>query len=151
VGISGGRLRGESHGHAHSPAYGKEDRWIDSFDLLTTNGRLPTCTPSSSERSTVRVDARAARLSCVIGGLSYLGAVVTITYSMLSVGQTTSRIGIQANVRKLRAFEDLATDLAPTTRRGFDRALIATANAAPPQCRSLPFGRAERGTCRPRK
>lgn len=86
----------------------------------------PDLHASSSGRSTVGVEARAARVSWGHRRVRLPSrGPNTITYRVLSVEQTNSRIGVQMNVRKFRTCEDLAADLVPTTRRMVDRAPIA--------------------------
>jgi decaprenylphospho-beta-D-ribofuranose 2-oxidase len=113
---AGGTLSGDCLSR-FSPSYGKEGEWIESFDLLTTEGTLLNCT---------RPDEGAPRASwtpgqrayCgVIGGLGYLGAVVSIVYRVLSVGATAGRIGVRTIVRKFDTFADLAADLVPAAQR----------------------------------
>ncbi len=100
---AGGTLSGDCLSR-FSPAYGKEGSWIESFDLLTAGGELLVCArpregvpPSAWTR-----EERAYR--GVIGGLGYLGAVVAITYRVLSVGQAEGRIGVLTIVRKYKSF-----------------------------------------------
>jgi decaprenylphospho-beta-D-ribofuranose 2-oxidase len=52
-----------------------------------------------------------------IGGLGYLGVVVSITYRLLAVGQAKGQIGVRSIVRKYETFRHLAADLVPTARR----------------------------------
>ena len=115
---AGGTLSGDCLSR-FSPAYGKEGNWIDSFDLLTTEGDLLTCArprdgvPPSEWTREERV------FQGVIGGLGYLGAVVAIGYRVLSVGQTDGRIGVRTIIRKYKSFENLAADLVPEAKRTY--------------------------------
>jgi decaprenylphospho-beta-D-ribofuranose 2-oxidase len=116
---AGGTLSGDCLSR-FSPAYGKEGTRIESLDLLTTEGELVTCT--APRESVARPDwIREERaFSGVIGGLGYLGAVVAITYSVLSVGEPGGQIGVRTLVRKYESFQHLAADLVPTARRTFE-------------------------------
>jgi decaprenylphospho-beta-D-ribofuranose 2-oxidase len=113
---AGGTLSGDCLSR-FSPAYGKEGGWIESFDLLTTEGELLHCSPPPDDapHSSWTREQRAFR--GVIGGLGYLGAVVAITYRVLSPGSTDGRIGVRTIVRKFDTFADLAADLVPAARR----------------------------------
>lgn len=100
-----------------SPAYGKESKWIESFDLLTVDGVLLRCTEpaAGSDPSTWTLAERA--FFGVIGGLGYLGAVTSVTYRLLEVGRPYAPIGVRTLVRKYRTYEHLAADLVPTAER----------------------------------
>jgi decaprenylphospho-beta-D-ribofuranose 2-oxidase len=113
---AGGTLSGDCLSR-FSPAYGKEGTWIESFDLLTTEGELMVCTAPPEDAPPPGWSREQRAYSGVIGGLGYLGAVVAITYRVLPVGQTDGRIGIRTTVRKFESFEALASDLVPTTRK----------------------------------
>lgn len=116
---AGGTLSGDCLSR-FSPAYGKEGTRIESLDLLTTEGELVTC--AAPRESVARPDwTREERaFSGVIGGLGYLGAVVAISYSVLSVGEPGGQIGVRTLVRKYKSFQHLAADLVPTARRTFE-------------------------------
>ncbi len=113
---AGGTLSGDCLSR-FAPAYGKEGEWIEGFDLLTVEGELLRCTPP--ERGSEPAGwTREERAFCgVIGGLGYLGAVVSITYRVLSVGSTEGKIGVRTIVRKFNTFAELAADLVPATRQ----------------------------------
>ena len=83
---AGGTLSGDCLSR-FSPSFGKEGEWIESFDLLTPEGELITCTPPPGKDELP--STREERAFCgAIGGLGYLGAVVSITYRvMLGAGQ----------------------------------------------------------------
>ncbi len=113
---AGGTLSGDCLSR-FSPSYGKEGEWIESFDLLTTEGDLLTCT-RPRKGAPPKAWSREERAYCgVIGGLGYLGAVVSITYRVLEVGSGEGEIGVRTIVRKFTSFGDLAADLIPTARR----------------------------------
>jgi decaprenylphospho-beta-D-ribofuranose 2-oxidase len=113
---AGGTLSGDCLSR-FSPAYGKEGKWIESFDLLTTEGELLHCT-APQEDARPSDWSREERAYCgVIGGLGYLGAVVSVTYRLLSVRSSDGQIGVRVIVRKFDTFKDLAADLVPTARR----------------------------------
>jgi decaprenylphospho-beta-D-ribofuranose 2-oxidase len=115
---AGGTLSGDCLSR-FSPAYGKEGKWIDSFELLTTEGELVHCTAPRQDAEPSDW-TREQRAYCgVIGGLGYLGAVVSVTYRVLSVGSTDGRIGVRVIARKFDTFKDLAADLVPTARRTY--------------------------------
>ncbi|HET6997365.1 MAG TPA: FAD-binding oxidoreductase [Solirubrobacterales bacterium] len=114
---AGGTLSGDCLSR-FSPSYGKEGEWIESFDLLTTEGELLQCTPPlrGSDPEGWSLEQRA--YCGVIGGLGYLGAVVSITYRVLPVGAGEGgQIGVRTIVRKFTTFADLAADLVPTARQ----------------------------------
>jgi decaprenylphospho-beta-D-ribofuranose 2-oxidase len=115
---AGGTLSGDCLSR-FSPAYGKEGNWIDSFDLLTTEGELLTCgrpregVPQSDWTREEHV------FQGVIGGLGYLGAVVAISYRVLTVGETEGRIGVLTKINKYKTFENLAADLVPQAEQTY--------------------------------
>jgi decaprenylphospho-beta-D-ribofuranose 2-oxidase len=114
----GGTLSGDCLSR-FSPAYGKEGNWIDSFDLLTTEGELLACArpPKGAPRSKWTRGERV--FQGVIGGLGYLGAVVAISYRVLSVGEVEGRIGVRTIIRKYKSFEHLAADLVPEAKKTY--------------------------------
>jgi decaprenylphospho-beta-D-ribofuranose 2-oxidase len=113
---AGGTLSGDCLSR-FSPSYGKEGEWIESFDLLTTEGDLLHCTPPAegSDRSAWTIEERA--FCGVIGGLGYLGAVISITYRVLPTRTRDGKIGVRTIVRKFETFTDLAENLVPTTKQ----------------------------------
>ncbi|HEY5816602.1 MAG TPA: FAD-binding oxidoreductase [Solirubrobacterales bacterium] len=113
---AGGTLSGDCLSR-FSPSYGKEGEWIESFDLLTTEGEILHCTPpaAAGDRSTWTTEERA--FCGVIGGLGYLGAVVSIVYRLLPVKAGDGKIGVRTIVRKFETVADLAADLIPVTKR----------------------------------
>jgi decaprenylphospho-beta-D-ribofuranose 2-oxidase len=115
---AGGTLSGDCLSR-FSPAYGKEGNWIESFDLLTVEEERLVC---AAPREGVPPSewTREERAYCgVIGGLGYLGAVIAITYRVLSVGEADGRIGVRTIVQKYRTFGGLAADLVPTARQTY--------------------------------
>lgn len=116
---AGGTLSGDCLSR-FSPAYGKEGTRIESLDLLTTEGELVTCTAPREGVARREWTLEERAFSGVIGGLGYLGAVVAITYSVLSVGETDGQIGVRTLVRKYKSIQHLAADLVPTARRTFE-------------------------------
>ena len=54
-----------------------------------------------------------------IGGLGYLGAVVSITYRVMPVSGRDDEIAVRTIVRKFDTFGDLAADLVPTAKRTY--------------------------------
>lgn len=110
---AGGTLSGDCLSR-FSPAYGKEGTRIESFELLTPEGELLVCKPPpDGDPRTLEERAYFG----VIGGLGYLGAVVSITYRVLSIRNAPGRIGVRTVVRKRRTFEGLSKELIPATRK----------------------------------
>ena len=114
----GGTLSGDCLSR-FSPAYGKEGTWIESFELLTPGGELLECRPPPRTGEPAQWSRQERTFAAVIGGLGYLGAVVSITYRVLSVGQTDGKIGVRTIVRTYSTFEHLAADLVPTAKRTY--------------------------------
>ena len=115
---AGGTLSGDCLSR-FSPAYGKEGSWIESFDLLTTKGELLVCAAPRADASRSARTREERVYQGAIGGLGYLGAVVVITYRVLSVGKTDGQIGVRTVVRKYRTFANLAADLVPEAKRTY--------------------------------
>jgi decaprenylphospho-beta-D-ribofuranose 2-oxidase len=115
---AGGTLAGDCLSR-FSPAYGKEGTRVESFDLLTMGGKRLVCGPPRKlvPREDWTLEERA--FCGVIGGLGYLGAVVAITYRVLSVGHMDDPIGVRTRIRKYKSFENLARALVPTTRQTY--------------------------------
>ncbi len=112
---AGGTLSGDCLSR-FSPAYGKEGTWVESFELLTTEGELVVCTPPRPDVARSQWSDEERAFCGVIGGLGYLGAVVAITYKVLPVGECHGRIGMHTTVRKRETFKDLAKELVPITK-----------------------------------
>jgi decaprenylphospho-beta-D-ribofuranose 2-oxidase len=113
---AGGTLSGDCLSR-FSPSFGKEGEWIDSFDLLTVGGELITCTaPGKDELPSTREE----RAFCgAIGGLGYLGAVVSITYRVMEAPGRGDELAVRTIVRKYDTFRDLAADLVPATEQAY--------------------------------
>ena len=113
---AGGTLSGDCLSR-FSPAYGKEGEWIVSFDVVTPDGKVHTCSrPRDPDNPTLE-----ERLFLgVIGGLGYLGAVVSITYKVLNVCQTRGQIGVDTTVRQYKSFRALAGELTPRVLKARD-------------------------------
>ena len=58
-----------------SPIWGKEGKWIDSFDIITAEGLLLHCTRAENQDL----------FYAAIGGFGCFGAVVKITYNLVSI------------------------------------------------------------------
>jgi decaprenylphospho-beta-D-ribofuranose 2-oxidase len=116
---AGGTLSGDCLSR-FSPAYGKEGSWIESFDLLTPQGELLVCTPPREGATASGLTREERAFRGVIGGLGYLGAVVAITYRVLSVGQAEGKIGVRTVIGKYETFAGLASDLVPIARQTYD-------------------------------
>jgi decaprenylphospho-beta-D-ribofuranose 2-oxidase len=116
---AGGTLSGDCLSR-FSPAYGKEGQWILAFDVLTVEGERITCTRPPKDKPYADM-TRSERVFCgVIGGLGYLGAVLSITYELLYVCGAPGRIGVHTVVRKFRSFEKLAKDLVPAAKKTYE-------------------------------
>lgn len=113
---AGGTLSGDCLSR-FSPSYGKEGEWIESFDLLTPQGELIACTPPAGGELPSTPEEHA--FCGVIGGLGYLGAVVSITYRVLPAPGRGEELAVRTIVRKYDTFRDLAADLVPTAKRAY--------------------------------
>jgi decaprenylphospho-beta-D-ribofuranose 2-oxidase len=113
---AGGTLSGDCLSR-FSPAYGKEGTWVKGFELLTTDGRLLRCTPPRKHAPPSQWTDEERAFCGVIGGLGYLGAVVAITYRVLSVGECDGRIGVRTKVCQTDTFAGLAKALVPITQK----------------------------------
>jgi decaprenylphospho-beta-D-ribofuranose 2-oxidase len=102
-----------------SPAYGKEGRWVESLDLLTAEGELLECFPAPEATPWEELTREQRAFRGVIGGFGYLGAVVSITYRLLTVGATEGRIGVRTFAREFETFDRLASDLLPATEQTY--------------------------------
>jgi decaprenylphospho-beta-D-ribofuranose 2-oxidase len=112
---AGGTLSGDCLSR-FSPAYGKEGTHVKRFVMMTPEGRVITCTPPQGGPPQTLEE----RLFLgAIGGLGYLGPILSITYGVLPVGPAGSSIRVKTTVRKHSSFRDLADDLVPdaTTMR----------------------------------
>jgi decaprenylphospho-beta-D-ribofuranose 2-oxidase len=99
-----------------SPAYGKEGKWVESFDLLTTGGELLRCPAPPPDAGWDQLTREQRVFRGVIGGFGYLGAVVSITYRLLEVGASDDgQIGVRTFARTHDSFDRLARDLVPKT------------------------------------
>jgi decaprenylphospho-beta-D-ribofuranose 2-oxidase len=105
---AGGTLSGDCLSR-FSPAYGKEGEWIDSFEVVTPDLRCFTCRRPSDPNNPKSLQERL--FLGVIGGLGYLGAVISITYHVVYVGETGGQIGVETDVRQFRSFHGLAGHL----------------------------------------
>jgi decaprenylphospho-beta-D-ribofuranose 2-oxidase len=112
---AGGTLSGDCLSR-FSPAYGKEGEWIESFALLTADGEVLECTAPAKDTPPSAWTLQERAFCAAIGGLGYLGAVVSITYRVLLAGATEGRIGVRTTVRKFETFAGLAADLVPKAR-----------------------------------
>jgi decaprenylphospho-beta-D-ribofuranose 2-oxidase len=110
---AGGTLSGDCLSR-FSPAYGKEGEWIESFDIETPARGAFTCTRPADGDNPASLEERL--FLGVIGGLGYLGAVVSITYRLLDVCQTRGQIGVDTKVRRRHSFRELADELVPKVR-----------------------------------
>jgi decaprenylphospho-beta-D-ribofuranose 2-oxidase len=104
-----------------SPRYGKEASHVKRFSLLTIDGTLLECIPPPAGTPRAGWTNGQRAFMGAIGGFGYLGAVVDVTYKVLSVGQP--HIGVETRIEKYTSFKDLARDLVPA---------IASASGPPP-------------------
>jgi decaprenylphospho-beta-D-ribofuranose 2-oxidase len=111
---AGGTLSGDCLSR-FSPMYGKEGHHIASFDLMTVDGQIHVCTPPPNRGPATTLGQRL--FYGAIGGLGYLGAVTSITYELLYVGETNGRIGVESYVFDYKSFRDLANELVPLVQR----------------------------------
>jgi decaprenylphospho-beta-D-ribofuranose 2-oxidase len=115
---AGGTLSGDCLSR-FSPAWGKEGKWVASFELLTVDGTPLTCTPPADGAVPSTLGERV--FMATIGGLGYLGAVTEITYDLLDVGcSTKGTIGVRTEVQKQKGFDDLAKALVPAVMKAYD-------------------------------
>jgi decaprenylphospho-beta-D-ribofuranose 2-oxidase len=114
---AGGTLSGDCLSR-FSPAWGKEGTWVASFDLLTVDGRLLNCRPPAGGGAPATLEEDV--FMATIGGLGYLGAVVSITYDLLDVGcSSKGTIGVRTEVQKQKGFDDLAKALVPAVMKSY--------------------------------
>jgi len=113
---AGGTLSGDCLSR-FSPSYGKEGEWIDGFELLTVEGDLLQCRRPGENKPRSEWSLEERAFCGAIGGLGYLGAVVSITYCVLPVGGADDEIAVRTIVRKFHTFAELAEDLVPTARQ----------------------------------
>jgi decaprenylphospho-beta-D-ribofuranose 2-oxidase len=102
-----------------SMAYGKEGTRVESFDLLTTEGELLHCTPPPADTAWDDLTREQRAFRGAIGGFGYLGAMVSITYRLLRVGETNRQIGVRTFAREFETFDRLARDLVPATKQTY--------------------------------
>ncbi len=115
---AGGTLSGDCLSR-FSPAWGKEGTWIDHFRLMTPQGRTLECRPPETPDRAQWGEEQQIFLA-VIGGLGYLGAVVSITYRVLRAATAGETFGVKTLVRKYDTCEDLAEHLVPDTQRTYE-------------------------------
>lgn len=90
-----------------SPLFGKEGDQVQSFTLITPDGREDTyCPPAGDLRSR---DART--FVGAIGGFGYLGAFMEITYDVLPA--SVANMNVRTTARRLANFSDLSSCLIP--------------------------------------
>ena len=113
---AGGTLSGDCLSR-FSPTWGKEGEQIESFELLTTEGELIKCTrpPDEAPKDSWTREQRA--FMGAIGGLGYLGAVVSITYRVQSAANPGERFGVKVLARRTDTVDDLAERLMPAVER----------------------------------
>ncbi|HYP49226.1 MAG TPA: FAD-binding oxidoreductase [Thermoleophilaceae bacterium] len=113
---AGGTLAGDCLSR-FSTAWGKQGAWIESFRLLAPSGESITCKRPSPGKAPESWTLGERAFAGAIGGLGYLGVVVSITQRLLYTGQTERRIGVSSRVQKCRTFEALAEKLVPAARK----------------------------------
>ena len=115
---AGGTLSGDCLSR-FSPAYGKEGTWIEHFRLITPQGRTLECRPPRQNVPRNQWTDEERAFAGVIGGLGYLGAVVSITYRVLRVTPPGRTFGVHTEVRRFETTQDLAGHLVPKTQETF--------------------------------
>jgi decaprenylphospho-beta-D-ribofuranose 2-oxidase len=113
---AGGTLSGDCLSR-FSPAWGKEGKFVESFDLLTIEGEWIHCTPPDKDAPPSSWTREQRAFLGAVGGLGYLGAVVSITYNVLSPGAADGQIGVRTIVRKFDTYRNLARDLVPEAKK----------------------------------
>jgi decaprenylphospho-beta-D-ribofuranose 2-oxidase len=113
---AGGTLAGDCLSR-FSPAWGKEGRWVESFEMLTMDGHTLTCLPPSESKREGKWSQQERAFMATIGGLGYVGVVLAITYRLLDVGPVDERIGVRTEVRKDTSFDGLASALVPAVAK----------------------------------
>jgi decaprenylphospho-beta-D-ribofuranose 2-oxidase len=92
---AGGTLSGDCLSR-YSVAYGKEGTHVRSFKLMTPEGKLIDCTRPEGAPATL-----GERLYLgAIGGLGYLGAVLSITYDVLPVPPGPGPVTVETTVER---------------------------------------------------
>ena len=67
-----------------SPRYGKEATWVESFSLLTLDGKTLECKRPPQVKRVPPWSDEEEMFMAAVGGFGYLGAIVSITYRVLS-------------------------------------------------------------------
>jgi decaprenylphospho-beta-D-ribofuranose 2-oxidase len=115
---AGGTLSGDCLSR-FSPAYGKEGQWIDSFQLITPDGRTLDCTRPRDGVAPEGWSLEEQVFAATIGGLGYLGAVVSITYRVVEICAPGGRIGVSTWIEKHPTNEDFARALVKVTQDAY--------------------------------
>jgi decaprenylphospho-beta-D-ribofuranose 2-oxidase len=109
---AGGTLAGDCLSR-FSCALGRQGAWIERFTLVTPQGQELDCARPANPNAPATVQEQV--FMGAIGGLGYLGAVVSITFQALPV-PGRGRIRVLTTVRKLETFGDLADHLVKRAR-----------------------------------
>jgi decaprenylphospho-beta-D-ribofuranose 2-oxidase len=112
---AGGTLSGDCLSR-FSPAYGKEGKWIESFRIVTPDRGILDCSPPTDGVPPEHWTREERVFAAAIGGLGYLGAVVSITYKVVDVCPPGGKIGVRTRIEKTRTNEDFAAALVETAR-----------------------------------
>ena len=97
-----------------SPRFGKEGSWVERFSFLTINGDLLECSrPAPDVPENAWTDEQRVFMAA-IGGFGYLGAIVDITYNVLSLD--LPEIRVLTRVVTHTTFQGLANELVSATR-----------------------------------
>ncbi|MEA2307178.1 MAG: decaprenylphospho-beta-D-ribofuranose 2-oxidase [Solirubrobacteraceae bacterium] len=104
---AGGTLAGDCLSR-FSCALGRQGAWIERFTLVTPQGEELDCARPANPNAPATLQEQV--FMGAIGGLGYLGAVVSITFQALPV-PGRGRIRVLTTVRKLETFRHLADHL----------------------------------------
>ena len=112
---AGGTLSGDCLSR-FSCAYGKEGKHIKSFEFMKLDGTVLTCEPPAKGAKWDDLTDEGQKIfRAAIGGLGYLGAVLSITYRLEPVGNPGTPMAISTKATVLNSFDGLAKDLVPAT------------------------------------
>jgi decaprenylphospho-beta-D-ribofuranose 2-oxidase len=112
---AGGTLSGDCLSR-FSCAYGKEGKHIRSFEFMKLDGTSLTCTPPAAGTSWDALTDEGEKIfRAAIGGLGYLGAVLSITYGVQRIGPPGTQMAIRTTATVFNTFDSLAEKLVDGT------------------------------------